>query len=131
METPHAKRLRVGDVCDDSASVQKTSKSIEDALKYSLAEASCELDILAEEMNMDQGSPGSTDDDEEEEDYYELMDVARRRWTPNQLRARIRKLLQQTDIKITEFQRMLGVNSNSYSKFMNGKYKNQWSAAEN
>jgi hypothetical protein len=26
---------------------------------------------------------------------------------------------------------MLGVNSNSYNKFMNGKYKHQWSAAEN
>lgn len=127
METPHSKRLRVGDDHDASASVQKTSKYFEDSLKYSPAEAPCELGSLAEEMNVE----GSPSDDEEEEDYYELMDVARRRWTPNQLRARIRKLLQHTDIKITEFQRMLGVNSNSYNKFMNGKYKHQWSAAEN
>ena len=40
----------------------------------------------------------STEEDLEE-DGCELTGKARRRWTPNQLRARIRKLLQQTDIK--------------------------------
>ena len=93
METPHSKRLRVGDDHDASASVQKTSQYFDDALKYSPAENITFLTSLAEELNVE-GSLGDTDDDEdEEEDYYELMDVARRRWTPNQLRARIRKLL--------------------------------------
>lgn len=54
-----------------------------------------------------------------------------RRWTPNQVRARIRTFLQKTEVKITEFQGMLGVNGNSYNRFMNGKYKDQWNAAEN
>lgn len=132
METPQSKRLRVGDDHDASTSAQKTSKYFDDDLKCSPAGAPCDPSRLDEHLNVE-GSPDDTDDDqeEEEEDYYELMHVARRRWTPNQLRGRIRKLLQQTDIKITEFQRMLGVNSNSYNKFMNGKYKHQWSAAEN
>jgi hypothetical protein len=51
--------------------------------------------------------------------------------TPNRLRGQINKLLQNTDLKIGEFQRMLGVNANSYGKFMTGKYKDQWSATQN
>ena len=51
--------------------------------------------------------------------------------SPNQLKAKIRKLLSSTDIKIGEFQRILGVNANSYLKFMNGKYKDQWNATLN
>ena len=45
--------------------------------------------------------------------------------------SKIRKLLSSTDIKIGEFQRILGVNANSYLKFMNGKYKDQWNATLN
>ena len=51
--------------------------------------------------------------------------------SPNKLRAQINKLLQDTTIKITEFQKIIGVNANSYGKFMNGKYKDQWSATQN
>ena len=51
--------------------------------------------------------------------------------TPGRLRGQIRKLLESTDIKITELQRMLGVNANSYGKFMNGKYKDPWAATQN
>ena len=54
-----------------------------------------------------------------------------RRWTPNQLRAKIRTLLQKTDIKTTEFQKMLSVNSNSYNRFMNKKYKDQFNSTDN
>jgi hypothetical protein len=51
--------------------------------------------------------------------------------TPARLRTKIRKLLTSTDIKIGEFQKMLSVNANSYGKFMNGKYKDPWSATQN
>lgn len=55
--------------------------------------------------------------------------------TPARLRAKINKLLTSTDIKIGEFQKMLGVNANSYGKFMqtgtNSKYKDPWSATQN
>ena len=55
--------------------------------------------------------------------------------TPARLRSKITKLLASTDIKIGEFQKMLGVNANSYGKFMqtgtNSKYKDPWSATQN
>ena len=55
--------------------------------------------------------------------------------TPARLRSKITKLLASTDIKITEFQKMIGVNANSYGKFMqtgtNSKYKDPWSATQN
>ncbi len=55
--------------------------------------------------------------------------------TPARLRSKIVKLLASTDIKIGEFQKMLGVNANSYGKFMqtgtNSKYKDPWSATQN
>lgn len=53
------------------------------------------------------------------------------RVTPGRLRGQINKLLQDTDIKITEFQKIIGVNANSYGKFMHGKYKDPWSATQN
>ena len=40
------------------------------------------------------------------------------RITPARLRAQINKLLENTDIKIGEFQRIIGVNANSWGKFM-------------
>mmetsp|Transcript_20967 Transcript_20967/g.67644 ORF Transcript_20967/g.67644 Transcript_20967/m.67644 type:complete len:232 (-) Transcript_20967:176-871(-) len=43
----------------------------------------------------------------------------------------INKLLESTDIKIGEFQKMIGVNANSWGKFMHGKYKDPWSATQN
>ena len=51
--------------------------------------------------------------------------------TPARLRSKIMKLLSSTDIKIGEFQKMIGVNANSYGKFMHGKYKDPWSATMN
>ena len=51
--------------------------------------------------------------------------------TPAKLRSKINKLLSSTDIKIGEFQKMIGVNANSYGKFMHGKYKDPWSATQN
>ena len=55
--------------------------------------------------------------------------------TPARLRSKITKLLASTDIKITEFQKMIGVNANSYGKFTqtgtNSKYKDPWSATQN
>lgn len=67
-------------------------------------------------------------------DYHEFreeFEETRLTVSPNQLKAKIRKLLSSTDIKIGEFQRILGVNANSYLKFMNGKYKDQWNATLN
>mmetsp|Transcript_110791 Transcript_110791/g.203100 ORF Transcript_110791/g.203100 Transcript_110791/m.203100 type:complete len:312 (-) Transcript_110791:83-1018(-) len=128
--TPPAKRLKPADDDQEGRTAQKTSKFFSEGVVQSEEEQ----DLLGGEHNaeLDETNESVDNSDEsEEEDYLEMMGMARRRWTPNQLRARIRKLLQQTDIKITEFQHMLSVNANSYNRFMNGKYKNQWSAAEN
>ena len=51
--------------------------------------------------------------------------------TPAKLRRQIMKLLASTDVKIGEFQKILGVNANSYGMFMHGKYKDPWSAVQN
>ena len=66
-------------------------------------------------------------------DFYEEFEEegVARSLTPNRLRAQVNKLLQDTNIKITEFQKIIGVNANSYGKFMHGKYKDQWSATQN
>lgn len=69
-------------------------------------------------------------------DYHDLHDDwlddnSKKAPTPNTLRGQIRKFLAATGCKITAFQKIIGVNSNSYNKYMNGKYKDQWSATAN
>ena len=52
--------------------------------------------------------------------------------TPNVIRNDIRKFLQEewTSTK-TAFLREIGVNANSFNKYMSGNYKNKWSATSN
>ena len=64
-------------------------------------------------------------------DFYDDFQEEGTRITPGRLRNQINKLLETTDIKIGEFQRMIGVNANSWGKFMHGKYKDPWSATQN
>lgn len=64
-------------------------------------------------------------------DHYDDFQEEGTRVTPARLRSQINKLLQDTNIKITEFQKIIGVNANSYGKFMHGKYKDAWSATQN
>lgn len=51
--------------------------------------------------------------------------------SPNALRGQIRRFLQNTGMKVSEFQRIIGVAAAPYGRFMNGKYKDQWRATEN
>ena len=51
--------------------------------------------------------------------------------SPNSMRAEIRKHLAETGKNQTKFQSEIGVSAASYGKFMNGKYKDQWSAVQN
>jgi len=66
-------------------------------------------------------------------DLYEQWedDDTKKMPTPNTLRGQIRKFLATTGCKITAFQKIIDVNGNSYNKYMNGKYKDQWSATAN
>lgn len=64
-------------------------------------------------------------------DHHDDFQEEGTRVTPARLRAQVHKLLESTDIKITEFQKIIGVNANSYGKFMHGKYKDAWSATQN
>ena len=59
-------------------------------------------------------------------DYNEFRDefeVEGTSISPNRLRGLVNKLIASTDIKITEFQRIIGVNANSYGRFMTGKVR--------
>ena len=51
--------------------------------------------------------------------------------SPNEIRSEIRKYLATSGSTQTKFLDQIGVNSNSYGKFMKGAYKNAWSALEN
>eukprot|EP00939_MAST-03C_sp_MAST-3C-sp1_P002918 g2918.t1 len=51
--------------------------------------------------------------------------------TPGQIRAAVRKYIQRNGITSNKFRKTVDVNSNSWSKFMKGQYKNQWSACSN
>lgn len=92
-----------------------------------------------EEHDRDAEKEGSEEEDdcsslqvESEEDEWEFRCEARRAaGTPAQLRTKIRKLLKETDIKVGEFQKMIGVTSPCYTKFMDSKYKSPWRAAQN
>ena len=65
------------------------------------------------------------------DDLYEDFTSSPVTVTPAKLRSKLTKLLASTDIKIGELQKMLGVNANSWGKFMHGKYKDPWSATQN
>ena len=65
-------------------------------------------------------------------DLYEEFEDDRdaHRLTPARVRSALNKVLQETDMKIGEFQRMLGVNANTWGKFMTNNYKDKtWGAA--
>lgn len=64
-------------------------------------------------------------------DYVPVYGPENKQKSPNQIRAAIRKYLAENTITQTEFINRIKVNSNSYGKFMNQKYKNEWSAVEN
>jgi len=51
--------------------------------------------------------------------------------SPNVIRSGIRKYLAEKGITQTEFLSRIGVNSNSYNRFMTQKYKDEWSATDN
>lgn len=51
--------------------------------------------------------------------------------SPNVIRSAIRKYLAEKGITQTEFLSRIGVNSNSYNRFMTQKYKDEWSATDN
>ena len=52
------------------------------------------------------------------DDLYEDFTSSPVTVTPAKLRSKLTKLLASTDIKIGELQKMLGVNANSWGKFM-------------
>jgi hypothetical protein len=52
--------------------------------------------------------------------------------SPNMIRGQIRKFLIENPMTQSAFLSLIGVNSNSYGKFMDAKYyKNEWSAVDN
>ena len=67
------------------------------------------------------------------EDYHRYEDdwAGTKVPTPNALRGQIRRFLQNSGMKVGVFQRLISVDAGPYGRFMNGKYKNQWSAANN
>ena len=158
LETPPPKRCVPGDrVDEDGTGIKRAKHDVEEALFGGLSDDEAGTGIQRAQHDEEEALFGGLSDDEdgtgiqraqhdaegalfggfsdvEDDDDDDSDDsgvAVCRRWTPNQLRARIRELLQQTDIKITELHGMLRVNANSYNKFMNGKYKHQWNAAQN
>ena len=51
--------------------------------------------------------------------------------SPNQIRSEIRNFMAENGMNQTRFLEKIGVNANSFNKFMNGVYKDQWSACQN
>lgn len=51
--------------------------------------------------------------------------------SPNTLRGQIRRFLQNTGMKVGVFHKLISIAAAPYGRFMNGKYKDQWSAAQN
>ena len=70
-----------------------------------------------------------------EEGTFSVVTATGKPKSPNLLRSEIRAFLAATGMGPTKFCSEIGVNSNSYGKFMKeykeGTYKNQWSAVEN
>ena len=51
--------------------------------------------------------------------------------SPARVRAAINKVLQETDVKIGDMQKLLGVNANTWGKFMKNEYKDKtWGATQ-
>jgi hypothetical protein len=64
-------------------------------------------------------------------DWKPTYGPSKKQKTPNMIRAAIRKYISDNNINQTEFLRRIGVNSNSFGKFMTMKYKDEWSAVQN
>ena len=71
------------------------------------------------------------------EDYHELMEAYDEHCestpapSPAVLRNQIRKFLEGTGVTQASFLAVIGVNANSFGKFMGGAYKDKWSATMN
>ena len=63
------------------------------------------------------------------EDWCEGVGV--KRLSPQALRGKIRTFLQKYNVTATSFQKVIGVNANTYGTFMTGKYKHASSAMGN
>ena len=64
-------------------------------------------------------------------DAYDDETRGARPTNPTTLRKKMQKFLAEFDVAVTSFQTLLGVNSNSYGKFMAGNYKDKWRAMDN
>lgn len=67
-----------------------------------------------------------SDSEDEDDDYYYNNNP---KWSCNQIRGKIRKMLNDPNFKITHWLREIGVNSNSYGRFM--KLKGAWNGTQN
>ncbi|XRB22312.1 hypothetical protein RI054_30g121630 [Pseudoscourfieldia marina] len=72
------------------------------------------------------------------DDYFDLFDdefqdfcQTNKAVSPGILRSQVRKFLEATGATATSFQEVIGVNSNSYGKFMRNEYKDNWNAVMN
>ena len=68
--------------------------------------------------------------------YHDLWEdwasgVGVKRLSPQALRGKIRTFLQKYNVTATSFQKVIGVNANTYGTFMTGKYKHASSALSN
>jgi hypothetical protein len=70
--------------------------------------------------DVDKGSDGESDSDAEMEKCP---------WNCNQIRTKIQAFLDSGEMKVTEFQKTIGANSNSYGRFM--KLKGPWKGDSN
>lgn len=62
---------------------------------------------------------------------FDCKNAAGKPITPNQVRQDIRKYLDDSGSTQSKFLSDIGVNSNSYGKFMNGTYQDPWTACQN
>lgn len=62
---------------------------------------------------------------------YQAVNEAGKPITPGQVRSEIRQYLLESGSTQSKFLSDIGVNSNSYGKFMNGTYKDPWAACQN
>lgn len=78
------------------------------------------------ETRVDITSNNDDDDDDDDDNEDEPLIY---KWNCNQIRTKINQLLRSGEMKVTEFQRSLDINSNSYGRFM--KLKGPYSGSEN
>lgn len=112
------------------------AKRVEEEANFDVLNVVKSKSVQSKDCDCDDG--GENDSEEEEGSYLSSEEdeefqcaALRSAGTPAQLRSKIRKLLRETDVTAGEFQKMIGVSSNPYCRFMNGKYKTTWAAAEN